>query len=294
MSRTSIGGNGAGLAIAFVLAIVAGVFVFLALRSGDDESAATPVAPSREEVVRAVEDIPAGVEITGDMVAVEEITADAVLSGAYTSTGVVVGQTSRIPIYAGEQVVPSKIISASALSAEALSFIVPEGMRAMAVTASPVSTGGGLVRPGDHVDVVVVVEVVYDVQIEYQNDAGETVTETEEERHYVSVTAAQNIEVLAVEQSLQQRMGNEAEVADGTLVEQPEPNPEATVVTLALTPEQTQAVFLADNQGALRLAIRGRGDDEIVDLSDTTALSLVDEQLIAAIREAIIAQQEAE
>ena len=269
--------NATGLIIAAVLALTAGAFVFLALRSGDDDETTrpSPIQGDMVEVVRAAEDIPARTEITRGMLEVAEVPRDAVLSGAYSSLAAVDGQTSRIPIYAGEQLVPAKVIPTAALATEALSFVVPEGMRAMAVEANRVKTAGGLLRPGDRVDVMVVIDIDWDLRTLQDEDS----TLPDNLRETLTITVAQNIEVLAVEQEIQQRLGAEVTVQDGTPLEQPEIQPEAQVVTLALTPLQSQAVFTADQRGTIRMAVRGEGDTEIVELPNTSALSLVHPEL---------------
>ena len=130
---------------------------------------------------------------------------------------------------------------------------------------------GGLIRPGDRVDVVAVVDVQYKDLI-----TDKEFTETR------AFTIAQTIQVLAVEQSLERQLapvdgGTATESkAEGSPVDQPEPEPEGTVVTLALTPEATQQVLLTETKGKIRLVVRAPGDTEIVETEDSTFLSLAD------------------
>ena len=66
----------------------------------------------------------------------------------------VVGKITKVPISAGEQVLTSKY---STQRAEAgLTFIIPAGKRAVAIAVSEVITSGGLIQPGDLVDVLAV------------------------------------------------------------------------------------------------------------------------------------------
>lgn len=271
--------NATGLIIALVLAAVAGVFVFLALRPGGDDDGPA-AARDTVEVVRATQDIPASTEITTGMVEVAEVPRESMLSSAYTSVDTVLGQRSRIPVYQGEQLLPSKLVEASQLDGESLSFIVPDGMRAMAVHAEKVKTAGGLVRPGDRVDVIAVMDIDWEILDEEGMPASSNLSET------LTFTVGQNIEVLAVEQELQRRLGTDVAAEDGTLVEQPENDPDATVVTLALTPELAQAVLVADERGHIRLAVRGPGDTEVIELEDTTMLSLAYPEIAELIQDA--------
>ena len=71
-----------------------------------------------------------------------------------------------------------------------LTYIVPEGMRAVAVNTKQVISAGGLVLPGDYVDVIFVAEVKTDLPPPL-------------DRSHISQTILQNMEVLAVEQTVE-------------------------------------------------------------------------------------------
>jgi Flp pilus assembly protein CpaB len=77
-----------------------------------------------------------------------------------TSIDDVVGKVTRYPVAADEQVTPSKIVSVdSDENVDSLSFAVPEGMRAISISADQVLSAGGLVLPGDYVDIIAVFNV---------------------------------------------------------------------------------------------------------------------------------------
>jgi pilus assembly protein CpaB len=266
MTRSSslqfAGGGRAGILLALVLAALAGALVFIAIQSGGGEKSAVQLAaPSTSPVLRANRNIPARTQITAEMVEVVQLPQGAILAGALASPQAVVGTTASVPIYAGEQIIPSKLITAPALTANSLAFIVPEGRRAMALGVDKVMTAGGLLRPGDRVDLILLLEVTTGTGPQAQSETR-------------AITFAQNIEVLAVEQSLQRRLTTEAGVRDGTLVDQPDANPAATVVTFAVTPEEAQEFFLADQKGSIRLTVRGSGDEAIVPVAGSTVEGL--------------------
>ncbi|MCS7293963.1 MAG: Flp pilus assembly protein CpaB [Chloroflexota bacterium] len=244
------GSSRTGLLLAAVLAAVTGVLVYAALRSatGGEESAAGGGAGSVSVVV-AARDIPAGAVISPGMVRLAQVDADQALQGALASTEAAVGQVARIPIYAGEQLVAAKLTTDPVR--EGLAYVVPAGMRAMAVEVNKVIAAGGNVRPGDRVDVYAVIEAV-------PEDASNVASG----RIPLSVLLAQDVEVLAVEQRIIKRAPGAAP-SEGTLADQPEPDPEATVVTLALPPDVALRVLLADERGSIRLAVRPAGDDGV-------------------------------
>ena len=263
------GSSRTGLLLAAFLAAITGLLVFVALSSGSDGNSVKSVSGGPETtVVTAKQDIPARTEIKPDMLQLTKVPSNALLGGAFSSLDLVDGRIARIPIYKGEQLVQDKL--ASQKTDLGLSYIVPEGTRAMGVKVDKVIGAGGLIRPGDRVDLVAVVDVKYTDLI-----SNKDFTETR------GFTLAQNISVLAVEQKLENQPPAAETKATSTadqnaLVEQPDAQPDGTVVTLALLPDTVQKVLLATEKGKIRLTVRAPGDNEIVKTDDTTFLSLAD------------------
>jgi pilus assembly protein CpaB len=221
--------------------------------------------------VVAKTDIPARTKITASMVDVKLVAPESRSSLAYNDATAVIGQVTRFPIAANEQVLSTKVVSltGTAGAAKALSFVVPRGKRAMAVTVSQVVSAGGLVLPGDYVDIL----VVYDVK--FQSDPKNPASR-EEEKAFLVMTLLQNIEVLAVSQTVVDVVPEATPVA-GQRVRNTEskPDPEAITVTLALTPEQAQILFLAESNGKIRMAVRSFGDGDEAPLKHLTDLELL-------------------
>ncbi len=281
-SSLSIGGSSRlGLLLAAALAAVAGVLVYAAVQSAGDGGSVTSVTGGNSAfVLTAKRDIPARTAITADMLQLTEVPSNALLAGAVAEDGLAVGRVARIPIYRGEQLVEEKLATAGDDTGQlGLPYVVPKGKRGMAVKADRVVGAGGLLRPGDRVDVLGTVEV------RYQSLSGNT-----EFRDTRSFILAQDVEVLAVEQKIEnktvpQRTGSSTD--DGTLVDQAEPQPDATVVTLAITALEAQQILLVEVKGTIRLAVRAPGDTEVAEITDSTFLSLSDPEFQKAVQEAI-------
>jgi len=114
-----------------------------------------------------------------------------------------------------------------------LSAKIPDGMRATAVKTNEVTNIAGFIFPGSHVDVL--------VTLKPENIAS---TETR--------TVLQNVLVLST----------------GTKMD-PDPNgkPEnVNVVTLLVTPEQSEKLALAQNQGTIHFVLRNGGDSASPDV----------------------------
>ncbi len=276
------GSSRLGLLLAAGLAAITGVLVFAAVNgAGGGDSVADVTGGESVLVVTAKEDIPARTAITADMLQVTAVPTNALLAGSFVEkTELVAGRVARIPIYRGEQLVQDKLATAGDDNeALGLPYVVPKGMRGMAVKADKVVGAGGLLRPGDRVDVLGITEVRYQPL-----NGGAEASNTR------SFILAQNVEVLAVEQKVENKAapqtGSEALKDDGTLVDQAEPQPDATVVTLAITSLQAQQILLVETKGVIRLAVRSPGDNEIVELTDTTSLSVTDPEFQAGLKNA--------
>ena len=180
---------------------------------------------------------------------------------------------TRFPLVAGEQVLPNKVVNLSGRSTalgRSLSFVIPEGKRGFAVTVSQVANAGGLVLPGDYVDIL----VIYDVEFP---KPGSTDRQTADS--FLVQTVLQNVEVLAVSQGIvdvvpQPPGGAVAEGEQRVRNSEASPDPEARTVTLALSPQEAQRLYLAEGNGRIRLAVRPYGDGETLPIDYSTELEL--------------------
>jgi pilus assembly protein CpaB len=110
-----------------------------------------------------------------------------------------------------------------------LSAKIPDGMRATAIKTNEVTNIAGFIFPGSHVDVLITLKPE-------NNNAASTETST----------VLQNVLVLST----------------GTKMD-PDPNgkPEnVNVVTLLVSPEQSEKLALAQNQGTIHFVLRNGGD----------------------------------
>jgi len=257
IASSRAGANRKFILFALVLGALGAVLVYAAFSrpqslTGGGAAANTPV-------VVAKTDIPARTKITESMIEVRLVGADARGALAFTDTAAVVGQVTRFPIAASEQVLSSKVVTLAATSGTAggrsLSFVVPQGKRGIAIKVTEVANAGGLILPGDYVDVL----VVYD--IEFQSDPKDPASR-EKADSYLVQTLLQNVEVLAVQQTVVDVVPEATPTAGDQRVRNSEAKavPDAITVTLALSPEDAQKIYLAESNGRIRLALRPFGD----------------------------------
>jgi len=233
---------------------------WLNTQSNDGETVVEDVAPQQKQTVVVIRsDIPAGTTLSAPLLREMEIASETALVGVYSSTSRVVGRVTRYPLVAGEQVVEGKLVGTENTVGTGLAFSVPEGMRAVSVPFSEVMGAGGLVVPGDRVDVLV------HTKNERLFGPGDVIPEGDEGRPIV-VTVLQDVLVLAVGQIYTPPADSGRDPA--TLrPEDAQAQPGARSVTLAVTPAQSQSIFFASQEGTLGLAMRSFGDDSLSVLS---------------------------
>src|SRR5262245_1209305 len=132
--------------LAIVLGLLGAVLVYIAFSRTKSTSEGAPGVP----VVVAKADIPARTKITGAMVEVRLQPADTRSILSFADVNSVINKIARFPISANEQVLSNKVVDFSApivAGSRSLSFVVPQGMRAMAINVKPVTAAGGLVLP---------------------------------------------------------------------------------------------------------------------------------------------------
>jgi Flp pilus assembly protein CpaB len=127
-------------------------------------------------------------------------------------------------------------------------------MRGFSVEVTEEKIFGGLLTPGDRVDVIGI----------FSRTVGE-------EDISESVLLVQNAEVIGVGESQKDLIAREDRdgnpIEGGVISERPEDveaQPEATSVTLLVSPSDALIVALAQEEGSVWFSVRGPGDEEIV------------------------------
>ena len=270
------------LLLALVAGIVAAILIYATLSRSSASTGGAGAGAIEAPAVVAKQDIPARTKITTSMLEVRQVPTDDRSELAYTDLTQVVGRVTRYPIATNEQVLSTKVVSLASVAktGDSLSYVIPEGRRAISIEVSEVVSSGGLVLPGDYVDIIGVFDVTF--------GAGDQEITVDK---YFSRIILQNIEVLAVAQTVVDTppeagttTGAEgetattgAETADGQRVRNTEaaPEPKATTVTLSATPQEAQLLFLAEENGVLRLAVRPYGDAAVQDIPFVAETELI-------------------
>jgi pilus assembly protein CpaB len=200
-------------------------------------------------VVVAAKDIPAGAALQRDLLEVKQWPAVSVPKGALTSVAAAGGRVTRVPVFAGEAIVPGRLAREG--TAPGLEARITPGMRAMSVRINDVAGMSGLIQPNSRVDVL--------VSLREQSSNG-----SPEE---VSKLFLENMRVLS--------MG-----ARTTRDDSGDPSP-ASTATLEVTPTQAEKLAVAMRHGNIQLVLRGFDDSDSTRTKGSTSSEVLAQLRIA-------------
>jgi pilus assembly protein CpaB len=225
------------LLIGFV-ALVLGAFVsFVVYRNL--QSRTTSKAIQGEEVLVAADDLQVGTKIEDKDIRPVRFPSADLPAGVFHMRSKVIGRGVVLPIARGEFILTNKLAGENAGSG--LPSLIPPGMRAISVRVNDTTSVSGFVLPGTRVDVLLT-----------GNPQGSNEQQT--------TTVLENVAVLATGQRLERNSAGEAQ--------------SAPVVTLLLSPDDTEKLTLATSQGHIQLALRNPLDTKQVDIAAVRANSL--------------------
>ena len=230
--------------------------------TGREASSSDQAAEPTTQVVVAAREIAAGEEILERMIQLKALPVSAVINNAATATDQVIVQVARYPVEIGEQMGTLQLVQPGEV--QALSFQIPQGLRAFTIPVSVTNTPAGLMAPGDFIDLLVsgspaVLRQTPQLNLlegNYANAQGN-----------ITATLLQNVQVLA----LNRTYVDNGVTYDSSVRGAPDAKGAVSYLTLALTPEQGQLLSRVRNDGEVTLSLRRFGDDAIEELPPITA-----------------------
>lgn len=246
------------------------MFAFLNSRGGDDGiSQKLTEGEGAESVVVVAKNVNVGDKITADMLSTKTIPAAALVDGYIKDSDAqsLIGQVAVAPLYAGEQVITSKVSTYD--GQDTLTWKVPAGMRALSLTVPHEAwIAAGLPQPGDRVDILGITSFMVTDPLTGQ-----------EKPDLVGGYIAQDVEVLAVAQTVVKTVPKVADSKSGNgglAVSSPAGaqavSPDQTAATyekaisftIALPPDLVAKVAMIDamkdDEGQWRILPRQKGD----------------------------------
>ena len=229
--------------LAGVAALVAAIVVYSALKKR--ESQLQDAMVKSVNVLVAARDLPIGSKLDANAVKLVRWAKDDMPPGAFNEAGPVMNQYIKTGFVQNAPIVANRLFGGDK-NAGVLPLLIPSGMRAVSVPVDEVGDIAGFVLPHARVDLLV---AIVNAQAANSNS------------QQFSKIVLQNVEVLAVAQEIENAGADKPEVV--------------RVVTLLVTPEESERVVLASHEGQLRLAMRNYEDKKIVQTSGVDIAELL-------------------
>ena len=186
------------------------------------------------QIVVAKADLSMGATLSANDVDLDNWYADVPPAGAFTDIKLVVGRPLLYPLSAKEPILLHDLgVEGAGIG---LAGKIPEGMRAIAIRSNEIVGVAGFLYPGSKIDLLMTF-----------TPPGGTVPVTQ--------TVLQNVEVLTAGQ---------------TIEPDPQGKPQSvSVVTLLLSPQDSQKLQLASGQGNIQFVLRSGADQKTAELRPT-------------------------
>ena len=182
----------------------------------------TVTVPTRPVVV-AEANLSLGTELTASDLRVVNWPASAVPDGAFEDAARLTGRGLVLSVVRNEPILPAKLAPEGA--GAGLPPIIPQGMRAVSVRVNEVIGVAGYVLPGTHVDVLA------------------TVSPTNRPETMTTKLVLPDVQVLTSGTRLEQDLDRDTPI-------------QVSVITLLVTPQQSERLALASTEGKIQLALR--------------------------------------
>jgi len=225
------------LAIVLGLSAAFGTFQYM-----EDLKQTYKLSGNYTQVAVAKQHIRAKTVITKEMLDFKEMPAEYVLPGTIVDAKDAEGKITVGDIFPGEVILSSKLTSKGDPAA-GLSAKIEANKRAISIPSNKVNALHGLINVGDCVDVL----ATFDVE------------EPDKRESYTS-TLAQNVPVLAINNSLQTSVSEKLELE---------------TVTLMVEPIHAQQITLALEKGSIQLVLRAPDDKQVQPISSTKIQQLL-------------------
>jgi pilus assembly protein CpaB len=232
-----------GVALALVAVVMVKVYLDQQRRLAQEMAKRTleKSQVNQTTLLVATVDIPQGAAVEQNSVDKKTVPNQFVQPGAVTSFDRISGMLAIAPISKGEQITLSKL--SYQRTGENLASVTPAGKRAISIPVDSIASVGGMVKPGDYVDLIAMLNVPI------------TTADGKQMVQNAVLPLFQNVLVLAVGQEI-----SSLATAQGRYRKTTEVSP---LITLALSPQEANLVAFVQEQGKIRLVLRSPTDTKV-------------------------------
>ena len=234
------------LVFATIVGLIASFLVYQVVR----QMAMAGRPEGTEPVVVAAVNMTMAEAVTSQHVKLVQWPKSNIPSGAVRTLANAEGRVVRSAIMAGEPLLESRLAPELAGKGGVMPMLVPEGQRGVSIKVDEAIRESGFILPNSRVDVLV------------------SMTKPGSTNERIAKVILQDVPILAAGQTVEMRDNKPITV---------------TTVTLALTPEQTERLAVAQSEGRITLATRNLLDNEVVRTSGATQATLLSDVRTAAV-----------
>lgn len=263
--------------IGIILALGAAYMVVNISRQAAAQARVQPTPVPKVYVVTAKKDIAENVAISSDDLTRQELPAALAPPGAIASSDIAVGKYTTAPIYKGEILVAPLL--ADTKKSSALAAEIPDGKVAMAVTVNGALNSLGVLRPGDHVDILLTLDLK-DIVPQSANGSKNAQELPDEKSTQLTM---QNVEILSIGAPAGSSPSYNSEQGRSlTSAPTPAPAPVAsqtqaqsrTIVFLLDRQDAVTLKFIKDSGGIMDLVLRSPTDNKVAETKAETLDSI--------------------
>ena len=264
------------LLVGVLLAVTSGVLILGMARRASEIAppvVTTPEVVTRVYVVVAEKDIAENIAVSAEDVSTKEFPADFAPAGAIAAPEYAVGKYTTSRVYKG-QILVAPLLSETRRASQ-LSQKIQDGKLGVAVTFNDAMNTLGALRAGDHVDLLLTIDLMRGVAKQQTTQTNGQQAQQQQQQTtqqldtaMVSQITMQNVEILAV--------GTPAGdvVGDATSTQNTNQQSQASSKTLTFLLDPQDAVtlkYIKDSGGIIDIAVRAPND---VTISKTDAVGL--------------------
>jgi pilus assembly protein CpaB len=226
------------LVFATIVGLIASFFVYQVVR----QMALAGAPEGTEPVVVAAVNMTMAEAVTSQHVRLVQWPKSAIPTGAVRTLANAEGRVVRSAIMAGEPLLESRLAPELAGKGGVMPMLVPEGQRGVSIKVDEAIRESGFILPNSRVDVLV------------------SMTKPGSTSERIAKVILQDVPILAAGQTVEMRDNKPITV---------------TTVTLALTPDQTERLAVAQSEGRITLTTRNLRDNQVVRTPGATQATLL-------------------
>jgi len=252
------------LTAGIVIAIAAAVVAYITLTNAMVKSSEEQVTVPKVGVVVTTRHLPVRTLISAGDVQIKEVPVDSAPEGSLASVDDAIGKMVTTDLYPGEIIVTNRLVDPTTVAGDGrTALIISENQVLMAFPADDLMSRIGILKPGDHVDLLVTFNFPVPA-LALATEGQATAGTAGQENTMVTFSLLENLTIAAIVGGEQQEAAQGVGIggAGGAQPAQTTPkNPDALLLTVS--PQDALVLkYVKDNGGTFDVVLRAPGDEQ--------------------------------